>query len=327
MWSSEQEEKAGANAPHQNWTRFARNSPGMCRSAGSEILGKKEVSGSIPDVGARASLQDWAAPLGACCAAGAPVGDPVTATDSQGHKITYDILQDTALQSTDGQAEFTIDASTGQIRVAEGTSLNRADAEQHRVQVEASHTQPGHSDDRIVNAIITVVIDVFAADGSPTGGNNPPGFGGSPGDPGTVREMAENAPGGTLVGAPVTATDADGDALTYALSGASALVIDAATGQIRVADGATLDYETTTPYSVTVTVTDGKDAAGEVDPSIDATLDVTINVLDQLPPAKPDAPAVEQSDDEPSSVLDVTWTAPANDGRPAITDYDLRYRA
>ena len=64
-----------------------------------------------------------------------------------------------------------------------------------------------------------------------------------------------------------------------------------------------------------------------MDPSIDATLDVTINVLDQLPPAKPDAPAVEQSDDEPSSVLDVTWTAPANDGRPAITDYDLRYRA
>ena len=158
-------------------------------------------------MGARASLQDWAAPLGACCAAGAPVGDPVTATDSQGHTITHDILQDTALQSTDGQAEFTIDASTGQIRVAEGTSLNHADAEQHRVQVEASHTQPGHSDDRIVNAIITVVIDVIAADGSPTVGNNPPGFGGSPGDPGTVREVAENAPGGTLVGAPVTATD------------------------------------------------------------------------------------------------------------------------
>lgn len=56
-------------------------------------------------------------------------------------------------------------------------------------------------------AIITVVIDVIAADGSPTVGNNPPGFGGSPGDPGTVREVAENAPGGTLVGAPVTATD------------------------------------------------------------------------------------------------------------------------
>ena len=193
--------------------------------------------------------------------------------------------------------------------------------------MEASHTQPGYAGGRVVNAIITVVIEVIAGGELPSDSNDPPGFQDQPGSPETIREVAENAPGGTLVGAPVTATDADGDALTYTLSGADAFVIDAATGQIRVADGATLDYETTTSYAVTVSVTDGKDAAGEADPSIDATLDVTINVLDQLPPAKPDAPAVEPSDSEPESVLDVTWTAPANDGRPAITDYDLRYRA
>jgi len=179
-----------------------------------------------------------------------------------------------------------------------------------------------------------VVIDVIAADDPPPDVNEPlsdrnerPKFEDHPTNLGAVREVAENSPGGTLVGAPVTATDADGDALTYALSGADAFVIDAATGQIRVADGAVLDYETATSYTVTVSATDGKNAAGEADPTIDATVNVTIDVLDQLPPAKPAAPTVAPSAAAPTSVLDVTWTAPANDGRPGITDYDLRYRA
>ncbi|MDE2897553.1 MAG: fibronectin type III domain-containing protein, partial [Chloroflexota bacterium] len=167
-----------------------------------------------------------------------------------------------------------------------------------------------------------------AADGGPPDdGNNPPGFGDPPGDPGKVRQVAENAPVGTLVGAPVAATDSDGDALTYALSGATEFVIDAATGQIRVAAGAALDYETTTAYTVTVSVTDGKDAQGNPDASVDASVAVTINVLDQLPPARPDAPSVEPDASQPTTVLQVTWTAPPNDGRPAITDFDVRYRA
>ncbi|MYD94712.1 MAG: hypothetical protein F4Y02_13705 [Chloroflexi bacterium] len=165
-----------------------------------------------------------------------------------------------------------------------------------------------------------------AASGAPEIGNHPPSFGDPPGDPGTVRQVAENAPGGTLVGAPVTATDSDDDALTYALSGATEFVIDAASGQIRVAAGAALDYETTTAYTVTVSVTDGKDAQGNPDASVDATVAVTINVLDQLPPARPAAPSVEPEASQPTTVLQVTWTAPANQSRPAITDYDLRYR-
>ncbi len=261
--------------------------------------------------------------------AGAPVGAPVTATDSQGHTLAYAIVQDRARQSGDEQAGFTIDRATGQIRVADGTRLNYAVAQQHTLTVRASHADPRRDGEHIVNALITVVIDVIAELVLSPEVNDPPGFGGQPGDPETetIREVVENSPGGTLVGAPVTATDADGDALTHTLSGADAFVIDASTGQIRVADGAALDYETTTSYAVTVSVTDGKNAAGEADPSIDATVDVTINVLDQLPPAKPAAPAVAPSADAPRRVLDVTWTAPANQGRPPITDYDLRYRA
>ena len=165
-----------------------------------------------------------------------------------------------------------------------------------------------------------------AGSGAPEIGNNPPSFGDPPSDLGTVRQVDENAPGGTVVGTPVAASDLDGDALTYALSGWSAFVIDGASGQIRVAAGAVLDYETTTSYAVTVSVTDGRDAQGNADATVDDTIAVTIEVLDQLPPAKPDAPSVEPTAAQPTTVLQVTWTAPTNEGRPAITDYDVRYR-
>ena len=52
--------------------------------------------------------------------------------------------------------------------------------------------------------------------------------------------------------------------------------------------------------------------------------DVTITLTDvDEPPAKPDAPTVAAAT---WNSLTVAWTAPANTG-PAITDYDVQYRA
>ena len=258
--------------------------------------------------------------------AGAPVGAPVTSNDPHGHALSYAIVEDAVSGSSGGHNEFTIDSQTGQITVAEDANLDHQVAHRHYLTVQASHAASGQADDHITNAVISVVINVIAGDGPPDDGNRRPSFDDPPGDLGMVRQVTENAPGGTRVGAPITATDVDGDTLTYALSGASAFIIDAASGQIRVAQGAVLDYETTTSYSVTVSVTDGKNAQGQPDATVDATVDVTIEVLDQAPPAKPDAPSVAPSAAQPAVVLHVTWTAPANQGRPAITDYDLRYR-
>ena len=85
------------------------------------------------------------------------------------------------------------------------------------------------------------------------------------------------------MGAAVAATDPDGDTLTYTLTGADAasFTIDG-NGQIKVGQGTSLDYETKTSYSVTVNVSDGKDAQGAADTAVDATIDVTINVTDVL---------------------------------------------
>ena len=142
--------------------------------------------------------------------------------------------------------------------------------------------------------------------------NSPPTF-----DDGATatRSVDENSTAGTLVGAKVAATDADGDALTYTLSGADASKFDigSSTGQITPKSGTTLDYETKTSYSVTVSVTDNKNFAGGTDNTIDDTISVTINVADvSEPPPKPDTPTVTQNTATPKTQLDVSWTALTN---------------
>ena len=145
-----------------------------------------------------------------------------------------------------------------------------------------------------------------------------------------TRSIAENSPAGTSVGSAVTAKDSDGDTLTYSLSGTDAgkFAIDASTGQITVGAGTVLDYESgKTTYSVTVGVSDRKNAQGGADTAVDDTIAVTINVTDVYePPDTPDAPTLVQNAGMPLSQLDGSWTAPDMTGKPPLTKYSLRYR-
>ena len=88
------------------------------------------------------------------------------------------------------------------------------------------------------------------------------------------------------------------------------------TGQLLTQ--AALDFETTSSYAVTVSVSDGN---GGTD-SIGVTITVT-DVDEQ--PATPAAPSVGATANVHTS-LDVSWTAPGLNGGPAITGYDLQYR-
>ncbi len=76
-----------------------------------------------------------------------------------------------------------------------------------------------------------------------------------------MREVAENTVAGGSVGDdPVTATDGDEDVLTYSLSGGAdktAFTIDQESGQIKVGDDTTLDFEgTQSTYTVEVKAED-----------------------------------------------------------------------
>ena len=132
-----------------------------------------------------------------------------------------------------------------------------------------------------------------------------------------VRTVPENSPGGYDVGAPIRATDVDGDTLTYRLDGADAeaLTIDASTGQLLTRSDHAYDHEADPSYELAVTASDGQGNEAEIA--------VTVHVSDALePPLKPDPPTVAPTDID---TLAVSWTAPENAGRPAITGYELQY--
>ena len=107
------------------------------------------------------------------------------------------------------------------------------------------------------------------------------------------RSVVEGAIAGRSVGAPISATDPDGDTLVYSLqTGGDVFDIHAETGQLLTK--AELDYETATTHSVVVAVSDGKDTAGESDAAVDATVEVTVSVIDaNEPPALSGPSAVE----------------------------------
>ena len=86
------------------------------------------------------------------------------------------------------------------------------------------------------------------------------------------RSVAENTAAGINIGAPVTATDADRDTLTYTVGGddGSAFAVNSTTGQLKTKSA--LDFETKSSYRVTMGVTDSN---GEGD-----TITVTITVTD-----------------------------------------------
>ena len=127
----------------------------------------------------------------------------------------------------------------------------------------------------------------------------------------TTRSVAENTALGTNIGAPVSATDAEGDSLLYFLEGTDMESFDINNGSGQLKTLAALDFETKRSYSVTVSVFD-RDGGSD---SITVTIDVT-DVDDNR------APAFTDGDTTTRSVAENT-AAGQNIGTPvAATDAD-----
>ena len=144
---------------------------------------------------------------------------------------------------------------------------------------------------------------------------------------------------GTTIGAPLAATDADSDRLTYAISGDDAgfFSFDTSSGQLRTR--AALDHEERSTYrSLTVSVHDGKDAQGNPDTSIDAELAVWVYIIDvdeagsvSLWPARPRVGAVLRAglgDPDGVRYRSWEWSSSANGSDWTIVralGYDAQY--
>ena len=88
----------------------------------------------------------------------------------------------------------------------------------------------------------------------PPPSNSPPRFS----ETAPTRSIAENSAAGTAVGAPVRATDPDGDSLTYTLGGSDAATFSIGRTSGQLMARAALDYETKPSYSVGVTARDNR---------------------------------------------------------------------
>ena len=92
-----------------------------------------------------------------------------------------------------------------------------------------------------------------------------------------MRSVAENTAAGQNVGAVLTATDSDGDTLTYTLEGTDAASFDLVTttdpaAQIRTKSGVTYNHEAKSTYTVVVKADDGNSGTD--------TVTVTISITD-----------------------------------------------
>ena len=161
------------------------------------------------------------------------IGDPVAATDADGDTLIY------SLGGTDS-VSFDINSTTGQIKTK--AVLDYETKNTYSVTLTVSD---GLAIDTIAVTIKVTDIDENRMPTFTEGAN-------------TTRTIAENTEAGSNIGDAVSATDQDAnDTLTYTLSGtdAAAFDIDSTTGQIKTK--ASLDYETKSNYSVTLTVSDG----------------------------------------------------------------------
>ena len=189
-------------------------------------------------------------------------GALVEATDSKADG-TPELLQ-YSLSGTD-MSSFSVD-NMGQIMVVSGTKLDYEGKRTYMVTVTAT-------DPLGASSSIPVTIEVTNVDETPEimrapDANVAPEFADSEDG---ARSVAENTVAGNDIGNPVAASDANGGALTYALSGTdtASFAIDSGTGQLMTS--AALDYETKSTYSVTVTASD----SGGLSDSIDVTITVT----------------------------------------------------
>ena len=246
---------------------------------------------------------------------GVKIGSAVAATDPDGDTLTY------SLGGTDAD-DFSIDSETGQLKTntaftpainADGSVGQTRAKSTINYQIQTAYTVTITADDgNGGSASITVRINVSNV--NELGENNVPVFteGSS-----TTRSIAENTEIGIHIGSAVTATDADGDTLTYSLGGtdANAFIIDSNSGQLKTS--AALDYETKSTYTTTITADDGNGGS--------ASITVTVNVtnVNEAPVFTEGSSTTRSVDENTESRVEIGSAITATDPEGETVTYSL----
>ncbi len=252
---------------------------------------------------------------------GAPIGEPLAATDADEDILFYELLDTPDLEDEVGHLRFTIDSLTGQIRVGEELGADAGERQDEATVLTGAPALPGDedaddagnseyvlrvrvSDPSTASATVNVIVTVADV-------NEPPRF---EEDAPAVLRVAENtSPPVITVGDGNTrlrtgayaATDLDRttgpDAYddtneTYSLSGAdrSYFAVDGA-GTLSFRTAHRPDFERKSSYSITVVA-----SSGEGSRRLTSSLDVRVNVLDAE-----DAGSVTLSERQPELGIEI----------------------
>ena len=219
----------------------------------------------------------------------------ISSLDSGGSAIAdYEIL------SGDDNNAFAINDQSGDIIVNDLTVLDFETTSSFSMEVQITDSQ-GLED----TAIITV--DLNDINDAPVFAENSYDF-----------AIAEHSDVGTILGS-VSASDQDaGDSLTYSFSAGNdsgIFAVDAQTGEVTIANGALLDYETQTSHNLTVRVTDLGGSYHESQVSVDVTDETNIVYNTSL------AFDIEERDDNDSVLSEIEWiNGIINDKLDTLTD-------
>jgi TPR repeat protein len=157
----------------------------------------------------------------------------VGATDPDSDEaLTYELVDDAG-------GRFDIDSRTGKFVVVDGARLDFEETASYDIVVRVTDSG-GLSHEEALPVTVTDINEAPAAAAA-------------------TFTVAENAAGGTALGR-INALDLDGGAngtLTYAFSEDGPFAIDPDTGEVTVAEGADLDFETQPRFELAAIVTDG----------------------------------------------------------------------
>ena len=234
-------------------------------------------------------------------AVGMSIGDPVSASDADSDILLYELLDTPDLEDDDGDARFTIDGLTGQIRVGKVLGADPDEREDEATSLTGSPALPSNetaddpgnseyvlrvqaSDPSTASTTVNVIVRITQV-------NEPPAF---DDDPPTLLSVVENVDppdikiehSKTSIGADTYAvTDQDGTVTgpggyddttyTYSVSGADGDVFTFDNSKLTFKPGHEPDFEDRSSYSITVVAHSGNGPR-----RLSSTLDVTIEVVD-----------------------------------------------